>query len=245
MANKPLIKKLNATYKKRLVCGSLALACLLLASTIFALSTRAFLTWYHNTHPLHRANDLTIHTPLYIASCAPLCTYLGILGGVLYYRRKRNKYGKYEATMRRQGRGYWIDPSDAEDKKKVDAAKKLNTEPRVPGPRLVPVGKVERMSIFGPLGWGGRIGGEQGSTSVREEGRGGMSVLKRLTNLHPLGWGDNNEYRPRTAEPERTLSRADSIRSCKDDPVVERAAQDIWLSAVRGSGSSWGSRHAR
>tara|TARA_R110002003_G_scaffold40_5_gene2632 strand:+ start:11934 stop:12719 length:786 start_codon:yes stop_codon:yes gene_type:complete len=259
MPDKPPTKKPDPIYRKRWICGSLALICFILAAIVFGLSTRKFLTWYQTTSPLHRTNDLAIHTTLYIASCAPMCVYLGILGAFFYYRRKRNKHGKYEATMRRRGRGYWIDPSDAEDKKKVDLAKKLNAEPRVK-PTHTATTSAPHKSIFNPSGWALGNAQDEKIHSLTA----GTSAAKRLTNLNPFGWGNNNEHWPRTAhvpvnnrgdndielgnvprEPERALSRSDSIRSSKDDPIVEKGVANIWLSAVRGSANSYGSRHAR
>ncbi|KAH7067758.1 hypothetical protein FB567DRAFT_457912 [Paraphoma chrysanthemicola] len=240
MPAKPPTKTPNPLYRKRLICSSLALICLILATTIFALSTRAFLPQRHTTSPLHLV--------LYIASCAPLCTYLGILCGWLYYRRKRNKYGRYEATMRRQGRGYWIDPSDAEDKKKVAAAKKLNAEPRTPSVKIeesVQRGQANVMWVAEPRkedfdddGCGKENeGAAQGSAPSADTE---TTTFKRLTNLNPFGWGLGNLAQVR--EPERAMSRTDSIRSARDDPVVEKGVMDIWLSGTRGSGSSYGSR---
>ncbi|KAH7065913.1 hypothetical protein BKA63DRAFT_585972 [Paraphoma chrysanthemicola] len=247
MPAKPSTKTPTSLYRKRLICSSLALICLILANTIFALSTRAFLPQRHTTSPLHLA--------FFIASCAPLCTYLGILCGWLYYRRKRNKYGRYEATMRRQGRGYWIDPSDAEDKRKQGQGNVMWAEE-------------PRKEDFEDDGWGKeRIEDLMSMPAPLAETA--TTTFKRLTNLNPFGWGVNNEHRPRTAynppinadnhrgndielgsianvrEPERAMSRTDSIRSAKDDPVVERGVVDIWLSGKRGSGSIYGSRRGR
>jgi hypothetical protein len=118
-------------YKKHYMCGSLLLLESAIAITIFTLSLREYTLWYRTTHHLQRTNDLIIHTTLFIATCAPLCAILGVMVGVIYYWRNRTKYGRYESSMRRQGRGYWTDPADAEEVRRWTEAKKINALQRV------------------------------------------------------------------------------------------------------------------
>ncbi|KAJ4986411.1 hypothetical protein SVAN01_08103 [Stagonosporopsis vannaccii] len=44
--------------------------------------------------------------------CSPACAVLGALITVAYFALKRRKYGKYCASMRRFGKGYYADPRD-------------------------------------------------------------------------------------------------------------------------------------
>jgi uncharacterized iron-regulated membrane protein len=113
-------------HRQRCVCGGLALIMSVLGIVIFGIALYKYTIWWRTTRLLKEANDALFTTLLLTAASAPFLSTLGLLAGGLYYHRKRRKFGKYDVRMRRQGRGYWIDPSDADEKKKEKEAAELN-----------------------------------------------------------------------------------------------------------------------
>ncbi|KAF2819274.1 hypothetical protein CC86DRAFT_362691 [Ophiobolus disseminans] len=219
-------------FRKRWIWGSLLLICTGIAIAIFALSLRLYTTWYRTHRPLHRANDMSFHTSLFISSCAPLCTTLGFLAGTLHYKRKRAKFGKYDVRMRRQGRGYWIDPTDAEDKSKELEAKKLNEHLKGgAGPLreevVVKTWHAHRKTMLNPMNWGfghhyGRGDEEFLPTHLNApaSGPGHMSIL------NPYGWYHN---KPSAPSKPPAVQRSDSLRTCDNDETTKKGVQSIWL----------------
>jgi hypothetical protein len=99
---------------------------LAIAGTILTLGVRNFASWYHDTRLKKRQNDILFYTIMLIATCAPTCVFAGMLIAAAYYYTKRKMHGECKVLMRKQGWGYAMDSTDAEDKGKEDEAKKIN-----------------------------------------------------------------------------------------------------------------------
>ncbi|KAF2852669.1 hypothetical protein T440DRAFT_516505 [Plenodomus tracheiphilus IPT5] len=115
----PIVK-----YRTRLICSSLLLIQTLLAFTILVESSMLFIPWL--LQGSHTKGEINIHAMVFLGTCAPVAWVGGLGVSVLYYARKVWKYGKFEKKMRRRpgGRGYWMDPSDVEEKGgRIGAAK--------------------------------------------------------------------------------------------------------------------------
>jgi hypothetical protein len=207
---------------------------LTLSTTLFIVSYRAYITWHRTTSHLHRPNDLLLHTIFFVATCAPLCTFLGILVASAYYLRKRLKYGKYDVTMRRKGRGYWIDASDKVDQMKEDEARRINAEIRKKkkddGSKMKTqsetTGLQQQQSPSKPLSW---VPGDESSAAVSSTNR--VSFFSS-----PYGWVAKNEGHGK--QPEQGLARSDSVRTCEDDEVMKKGVVDIWLGQSESGGSN-------
>jgi hypothetical protein len=195
---------------------SLLLICLALSTTFFILSYRKYTTWYRTTRPPHRANDHTLHTACFIATCAPLSLILGIAAGAAYYVRKRRKYGKYDVMMRRKGRGYCIDASDAVDLKMMDEARRVNAATKEQAMKEVSKTTEVGGQMLKPFSW---VQGEERKISAQ---------MKRVSFFsNPYGWVKKEDGKGKG--PERALGRTDSVRTCEDDEVTRKGVKDIWL----------------
>jgi hypothetical protein len=208
-------------FKRRYICGSLLFLQSSIAFAIGYFSTGKFLTWWNTTHSLHHENDLTITLSVYIISCAPLCSVIGVLAAGLYYTRKRGKYGKFDFKMRRKGRrGYAFDPKDEEDKAKAKEAERLNREPRVKPVAILSIATTPPVT-------------EPHESLVASLP---PAVPKRISFFNPYGWGqgantDTVGLEKRGA-PQPGVARSNSIKTCKDDPVTKKAVANIWLDGV-------------
>jgi len=147
-----------------------------LAVCIFIRSLRLFLTWYRATQHSRRDNELLLHIFLLTCACSPLACILGLIGGAIYYLAKFVKFGKYDVRMRRQGRGYWIDPSDAAEKTKEKHAAEMNKDLKGEA------GPTPERVLPAPL-----------PIKTAQHGH-------RMSMLNPLNWGSNNEHAPRDVE---------------------------------------------
>jgi hypothetical protein len=114
------------THRIRLTCLSLLVIEATLAITLLFRSCQLFLPYVVSPSPL---KEKILPIALFIATCGPCASLLGIVTATAYYRCKRIMYGRYWQGMRRMavGRGYWVDPRDEEDRKMVAVARKLNT----------------------------------------------------------------------------------------------------------------------
>lgn len=138
-----------------------------------------------------------------------------------YYWRKRLKYGKYDTKMRRKGRGYWIDPSDGEDKSVEDGALRANAGIRRERTRAEKIAKEEEQ--------------------LREQGVGHVSFAlpvqpkretKRISFFsNPYGWVAKNksDAAEEGAGGGGGLGRSDSVRTCESDETTRKGVADIWL----------------
>jgi hypothetical protein len=196
---------------------SLLLISLALSTTLFILSYRKYTTWYLTTRPSHRANDYTLHTACFIATCAPLSLILGIAASAAYYVRKRRKYGKYDVMMRRKGRGYCVDPSDAVDLRMMDEARRVNAVKKdVPKKTTENMGAEQGQDMLKPFSW------------VQGEEQRIIAQTKRVSFFsNPYGWVMKEDGKGKG--PERALGRTDSVRTCEEDEVTRKGVKDIWL----------------
>jgi hypothetical protein len=248
MTNAP-VSKPPKNYKKYYICVSLLFLESAVAITIFTLSSRLYIVWHHTTKRLQRTNDLLIHTMFFIATCAPLCAVLGVLVGALYYWRKRTKYGEYKVSMRRQGRGYWMDPADAEEARLWAEAKKINSEPRAVASlaTTTAVAKHYSMSLSGSMMRGSTLSGStlRGSTATTNTLDMGPERLaepmqaksKRVSFFNnPYGWVFKTEEPNEPQRPEPGLSRSDTVRTCDNDEITKKGVSDIWLGGLGKTG---------
>jgi hypothetical protein len=226
-------------YKKYYVCGSLLLLESAIAITIFTLSSRKYAIWYHTTHHLRRPNDLLIHITIFIATCAPVCAMLGVLVGTLYYWRKRTKYGKYEASMRQQGRGYWIDPADAEEANLWTEARKTNSAPRAAAfvATTTAIAKSYPMSLFGSTLRESTATANTRSVGTKRLAEPMQAKSKRVSFFNnPYGWVFKTEEAEEPQRPKVGLIRPDTVRTCDNDEVTKKGVSDIWLSGLGKTG---------
>jgi hypothetical protein len=206
---------------KRPFWFSLLLISHILSTTLFGISYRKYTTWYRTTRPQNRENDLILHTTFFIATCAPLCSILGIIVSAAYYWRKRRKYGKYDIAMRRKGRGYCIDPSDAVDLRMLDEARRANAVKK--GNGAVAKKKEEDVEqgrgMLKPFSW--VAGGEQ--RTATQEVTDTQPTAKRVSLFsHPYGWGRKEEETGKEAE-------CDSVKKREQEARKKKAVADIWL----------------
>jgi hypothetical protein len=188
------------------------------STTLFAISYRKYTTWYRTTRHLKRTNDLIIHTNFFITTCAPLCAVLGIVVASAHYWRKRRKYGRYNVTMRRKGRGYWIDPSDKVDQVREEEARRINRE-------------MSREKKNEPETMTTTQGGTM--RAQRQQGHAVPKPVSRAADDEPrIEVVAKKEKKGR--EPTQGLGRSDSVRTCEDDEVTKKGVVDIWL-GKRGS----------
>lgn len=139
--------------------------------------------------------------------------------GAAYYWCKRRKYGKYDNKMRKKGKGYWIDPSDKEDKALSDEALKINGEIRTVRERMEKESEEDRSNrVRGPQL------GSLGLAVPRESKR--VSFFST-----PYGWVAKKEE-PRDIG--RGLGRSDSVQTCESDQVTKKVILDIWLGRKNG-----------
>jgi hypothetical protein len=197
---------------------SLLFISFVLSTTLFAISYRKYSTWYRTTPPQHRTNDLILHTTFFIATCAPLCSILGVVASATYYWRKRRKYGKYDIAMRRQGRGYCVDPSDAVDLNMIDEAKRLNAVKKGSAPKTEEEGSELSQDVLKPFSW---FAGEEQRTATQQ-------MAKRVSFFsNPYGWVRKDEGKGKDVD--WGLGRSDSVRTCEDDERTKKGVADIWL----------------
>lgn len=212
--------KFVTKHKRECMWGIILLNQAGVASILTATSIRAYLNWWRNSHALHSTSNILFNLTLLFVSCAPLSFTLGFVFGALWYMYKRGKYGRYEVTMRRQGRrGYWLDPSDMEEVVKIAEVPRNHTAPETQastgmmgGSRDVRTGpgqraKSHRKSIFGVFG--------RGSNLKRED-------------IDMGSW-----QRKVVRSPERAVSRSDSIKTYENDEGTRNAMESIWLGGVR------------
>jgi hypothetical protein len=207
---------------------SLLLISLALFTTLFAISYRKYTSWYLTTRPSHRTNDHTLHTACFIATCAPLSLIFGIAVSAMYYVRKRRKYGKYDVMMRRKGRGYCVDASDAVDLRMMDEARRVNAAKKEQMRKEAPKKEEEvggqMLMLFS---W---VQGEEQRISAQ---------TKRVSFFsNPYGWVMKEDGKGKG--PERALGRTDSVRTCEDDEVTRKGVKDIWLGRSGTEGKNKG-----
>jgi hypothetical protein len=232
--------------RKRTILISLLVIELAIASTILTLGVRKFSTWYHDTRPKKRQNDVLFYTILLIATCTPTCVFAGMLVAAAYYYKKKRRWGEYKINMRRQGRGFVMDPTDAEDKKKENEAKKINAaiaqkakEENEKGKikdgdtmrfseqsTLVPVSESERMNMV--ASWAS--GASTGMVTQPEPAK----AKDKYSSVNPYGWHPETERSKACEEPKRFVGRSDSWKAYRDSPVSRKGVDNIWL---RGSGN--------
>jgi hypothetical protein len=211
--------------------SSLFAISLALSTTLVVISYRAYTVWRRKIAHLHRPNDLLLHIIFFITTCAPLCTFLGMLVASAYYLRKRLKYGKYDVTMRRKGSGYWLDASDKVDEMREDEARRINAEIST-GKKVTDgsktMSRIETTDLQLQQGPSKLLSWVPGAEPSME-----APSTKRVSFLSsPYGWVAKKEGKDK--EPERGLERSDSVRTCEDDEVMKKGVVDIWL-GKRGS----------
>jgi hypothetical protein len=208
-------------FKKRYICGSLLILQSSVAFAIGYFSTRKFLTWWNTTHSLHHQNDLAITLAVYIISCAPLCSVIGVLAAALYYTRKRRRHGKFDVKMRRKGRrGYAFDPMDEVDGAKTEETERLNGEPRAEPVATLPTTTTPPAT-------------EPYESLVASHP---PAASKRISFFNPYSWGQgphtNMVGLEKRGAPQPGVARSNSIKTCEDDPVTKKAVANIWLGGV-------------
>lgn len=226
--------------RKRAIFISLLIIELTLASTILTLGVRKFSIWYRITRPKKRQYDVLFSTILLIATCAPTCVFFGMLVAASHYYRKRKKHGEYEVNMRRHGRGYIMDPSDAEDLRKgkealrinaeiVKKAKEQNEQKEIgktirlsEQSTLAPVPALERMSMV--ASWA------SGAGTTSEVQPGPTNTSSKYSSVIPYGWAPKAEEPEEPKEPQRFVGRSDSWKAYKNSPVTREEVDNIWLS---------------
>jgi hypothetical protein len=208
-----------------------------LAATIFALGTRKIYWWHQTTRPLKRQNDVLFYTIEFLVISIPICAYPGMLVATVYYWRKESKYGEFQIQMRRNrdGRGYWIDPSDIEDKKKEGEASKVNKEiEETATQRGVEVLKEKRTIRFqDELPLPAKIRRSILSTFIGTTAAAAAApqiesfiTTPKYSSVNPYGWFPKAEE---PAAPQQQLGRSDSVKTCKESPIVKKGVADIWL----------------
>jgi hypothetical protein len=248
MTNAPLPKP-PKNYKKHYICGSLLLLESAIAITIFTLSLREYTLWYRTTHHLQRTNDLIIHTTLFIATCTLLCAILGIMVGVIYYWRKRTKYGQYESSMRRQGRGYWTDPADAEEARRWTEAKNMNTLQRAAAsiPTTTAITTSHPISLSLSTLRSSALSGStlpETTATINTLSMGTERLAQPMQTKskwvsffnNPYGWVFKTEEpnEPRSSEP--ALFRSDTVKTCDNDEVTKKGVSNTWLGGMGKTG---------
>jgi hypothetical protein len=236
---------------------SLLIIELAIAGTILTLGVRKFASWYHDTRLKKRQNDVLFYTILLIATCAPTCVFAGMLVAAAYYYTKRKMHGEYKVLMRKQGWGYVMDPTDAEDKEKEDEAKKINAaiarkaneenEKRKTAEKerfsqqstLAQVPNSERMSMV--ASWASSAGAD---TVTQPEP---TKAKDKYCSVNPYGWHPETEESKKPEELPRFAGRSDSWKAYRNSPLAKKGVDNIWSSGgvnrasdVKGKGkSSW------
>lgn len=211
-------------FRKRYICGSLLVLQSSIATTIGYFSTSKFLTWCNTTRSLHHDNDVAITVAIYIISCAPLCSVVGLLAAGFYYTRKSRIYGKFDLKMRRKGRrGYAFDPKDEEDRAKKKEAEWLNKEPN---PRSIATLPTVTTTIT-----------PSATLPPKTLDRAPPPpASKHMSFFNPYSWGQATHTEPqeqeKRGESKPGIARSDSIKTCKDDPVTKKAVANIWLDGI-------------
>lgn len=201
------------------ICGLVFIAAFAIALTIFVLSLRLYLPWYHATTHSRSDNELLLHVIFLLGGFAPLANILGAIVGGLYYLHKRLTHGPYDVWMRRQGRGYWINPTDAEEKSKEKLAAELNKHLKGkagPTPQVhvsvLPVKRVHhkhhRMSMLNPFHWGAHH--EHSPHDIEAQ----RDHLATPTRANILSFLAPNPYRFIRARPQ--TSRMESVHEMDD-----------------------------
>jgi len=209
-----------------------------LAATIFAFGARKFYWWYQTARPRKRQNDVLFYTIEFLVISIPICAYPGMLVAMVYYWRKKSKYGEFQSQMRRNqdGRGYWIDPSDMEDKKKAAEASKMNKEiEKMAAQGGVEVAKEKRTIKFEddlPVPAKARrslLSTFSGTTVAAAAPQIESSITTpKYSSINPYGWFPKAEE---PSAPRRQLERSDSVKTCEDSPIVKKGVADIWLNS--------------
>lgn len=208
------------------------------AATISAFSAGKFYWWYQTARPRKRQNDDLFYTIEFLVISIPICAYPGMLVATVYYWRKKSKYGEFQSQMRRNrdGRGYWIDPSDMEDKKKAAEASKVNKEiekmaaqggAKVPMKATtirfqdeLPLPAKARRSILSTFS-----GTTVATAAPQIES---LITTPKYSSINPYGWFPKAEE---PVAPRQQLGRSDSVKTCEDSPLVKKGVTDIWLNS--------------
>jgi hypothetical protein len=188
--------------------------------------------------PLQHRNDLLIHTTLFVATCAPLFVVLGIVVATLYYWRKKKNYGEGRFNMRKQGRGYWMNPADVVERKGWAEMRKNNAEPQAVAPVAVNSRGAKSQSTTlcksmlpqSALNPSAGTGSNQRITGQVQPSPKRVSFFK-----NPYDWIFKAEEPGGLENFERAVGRSDAIRTCNNDGLTLKGVVDIWLSELRST----------
>ncbi len=107
-----------ARHWTQIVATLLFLGCGAPAVLILHASIPPLRAYWADAEPKRHAEILQ-RIALFVMLCAPACAMMSVLVTVAGFVRKQAKHGKFRASMRKLGRGYWADPRDLEDWRKV------------------------------------------------------------------------------------------------------------------------------
>lgn len=109
----PPVRPLTRHWKL-IVAVLLFAGCTVPAALILHASVPLFRAYWEDGKHKNRARIIQ-HLAFFVFTCAPACAVLSTAATAACFVWKQKRHGKYQASMRKLGKGYWADPRDVED----------------------------------------------------------------------------------------------------------------------------------